>query len=421
MCKEESRMRDAIHLLGTVTCATVMGACSGASPAAPAATPTTVHPHVVIVSVSVSAERLASGYSYKIVAHLKEDAGVAATIGDLDATLVSGTTPLVSSHFTQVLPGTGVCPPNATVDTRELVLTDSDPTHTTATTAQVKVSFSDATFSGTASGEANIPALPPRTYTLVGTIADETTRAPLPDVRVEIINGVNVGKVATTDASGTYNLVGLVAETFRLRASKDGYGSGEQNVTVPDIPRADFFLHQPCAVSVSPTSYSSINGPFFGAGILTLTAGSPTCSWNLSTTDDWIKLSPPTSGTGSSTVNFSLVINMPVTAGRTGSILLSWPGGSTRVSVEEQPANCTPSATITVPPAGPGYMFYLGQGCIFNTTLTVDVPWIRLGSGHAAGTYIDIFIDPNPGAQRIGHVTADGHGNGLYSQYTFVQ
>jgi len=35
--------------------------------------------------------------------------------------------------------------------------------------------------------------------------------------------------------------------------------------------------------------------------------------------------------------------------------------------------------------------------------------------------YIGIFIDPNPGERRIGHITMDGHGNGLYAQYTSVQ
>jgi hypothetical protein len=260
-----------------------------------------------------------------------------------------------------------------------------------------------------------------RTYGLVGTIMDENTRSPLTDVRVEALNGANAGKVASTDASGTYTFSSLVAETFRLRASKDGYVWGEQNVTVPDIPRADFFLHQSCGVSVSPESYSAINMPF-GLGGFTLTATSSSCPWTVTTTDDWIGLTGPRSGMGSSTIPFTLVPNMPVTASRTGSILLSWPGSSARLLVEERPAACTPSTTITVPPSTRGYMFDFAYGCIFNTTITADVPWIHLGSGtHGGGEYKDVLFDPNPGAPRVGHVTVDGHGNGLYEQYTFVQ
>ena len=275
-----------------------------------------------------------------------------------------------------------------------------------------------ATYQGT-SGSLHLDVAM-RTYGLVGVIADEATRSPLADVRVEVLNGANAGKTASTDTAGSYTFGGLVAETFRLRASKDGYGSGEQNVTVPDVPRADFFLHQPCAASVSPTSYSAINVPFSG-GLLALTT-SPTCSWTASTSDDWIHLTPPTSGTGSSTIYFTSVPNMPVTASRIGSILLSWPGGSTRVPVEERPATCTPSSTNTVPAAGAAYMFNLGEGCYFNTTITVDVPWIHLGTGtHGGGLYVDVTIDANPGAQRVGHITVDGHGNGLYAQYTLVQ
>jgi hypothetical protein len=259
-----------------------------------------------------------------------------------------------------------------------------------------------------------------RTYGLMGVIADETTRGALADVRVEVLNGANAGKLATTDASGTYTFAGLVAETFRLRASKDGYAWGEQNVTVPDVPRADFFLHQYCNVSVSPTSYSGVNWPLINDP-LTLTATPSTCSWGVSTTDDWIKLTPPTTGVGSSTFWFTPVPNTPVTASRTGSVLVSWPGGSARVAVEEQPATCTPSETVPVAASGAGYLFKLGVGCFVNTTMTIDVPWLQEHGTSGGLLYLNLMVQPNPGPQRTGHLTMDGHGNGLYAQYTFVQ
>src|SRR5262249_45628776 len=141
-------------------------------------------------------------------------------------------TTLATAHYAQILAGNATsCPPNGTADTRELTMTDSDPAHPLATAVQVKVSFADTSFTGSASGTANVPDLPPSHYSLTGVINDETTRAPLADVRVEVLNGVYAGQTASTDLSGTYTFTGLAAETFRLRASKDGYLWGEQNVT----------------------------------------------------------------------------------------------------------------------------------------------------------------------------------------------
>jgi hypothetical protein len=264
----------------------------------------------------------------------------------------------------------------------------------------------------------------PRTYGLTGVIADETTRAALAEVRVEVLNGTNAGKTASTDMSGTYRFAGLLAETFRLRASKEGFAAGEQNVTVPEIPRADFFLHQPCSITVSPTSYSQLNVPYDTAEhLLTVTAAPSTCTWNVSTSDDWIKFAPPTTGTGSSTVTFHVLSPEPVTVLRTGAILVSSAGASTRIPTELRPASCT-SGTVAVPADGAGYgLWNIGEGCFLNTTLTVDVPWIHGGQRTSGGGLylVDIYIDPNTGAQRIGHITMDGHGNGLYAQHTFVQ
>ena len=334
--------------------------------------------------------------------------GTAPTVGSTSqltatATLSNGSTEAVTTQATWQSSNAAVLTVNSSGLAMAIAAGDAD---LTATYAGVK-------------GSLHL-SVAPRTLGLIGVIADETTRGALADVRVEVLNGINGGKVASTDASGTYTFTGLVAETFRLRASKDGYAWGEQNVTVPDVPRADFFLHQACSVSVSPTFDSMLNGPFGSA--ISVSATPSSCPWNASTSDDWITLMPPTSGTGSSTIYFRVIANMPVTASRTGSILVSWSGGNTRVTIEQRPATCTPSDTFAVAASGRGWMFDLGAGCYFNTTMSVDVPWIHIGRDtHGGGLFIDVTVDPNSGAQRIGHITMDGHGNGLYAQYTFVQ
>src|SRR4029434_8466242 len=123
-------------------------------------------------------------------------------------------------------------------ETRELVTTDADASHAYATRVLARVSYRDATSTSdsAAEGSAGVAALPPppqsSTYTMTGFITDRDTNGGIEGARVEAINGANAGKVTTTNSTGFYSLSGLVAETFRMRASAGGYETGEQNVTV---------------------------------------------------------------------------------------------------------------------------------------------------------------------------------------------
>ena len=81
-------------------------------------------------------------------------------------------------------------------------------------------------------------------FTLTGAITDAVTRAGIAGARVEVVGGVNAARAAITDGSGSYLLENLMADTFRLHVSATGYDPGEQGVTVPANPRADFQIRQ---------------------------------------------------------------------------------------------------------------------------------------------------------------------------------
>ena len=239
-----------------------MSSACDKSPATPTPPPApTTHTVVVVASTKVAAERRAEGgYVYRTVLHLTETAGVTANIAAVNLTFLNGTTALLTTRFDAVVPSNGnTCLARSSVDTRELVATDTTATHAFAATVRVEVTYGDLTSTGmTANATADVPPLgppPPSTYTLTGRISDPGSVG-IPNARVEVLNGDNAGKSTTTDGSGTYTLTELLGGAFRLRASADGYNTGEQNVTVPDVPRADFTLQRistACAYTVAPT------------------------------------------------------------------------------------------------------------------------------------------------------------------------
>jgi len=117
----------------------------------PTPTSPTTRATVGIAALSVVGERAsAGGYTYRVVLHLRESAGAAATISAADLTFMNGANALMSSHHEQTIPSTGnVVPANGAADTRELVTTDTNATDPYATSVLAKV-----TYTGGASGEA---------------------------------------------------------------------------------------------------------------------------------------------------------------------------------------------------------------------------------------------------------------------------
>ena len=330
-----------------VFAAVVLGAVAASgcskSPATPTPPPAATHATLVISSTSVVGDRAAdAGYVYRTVLHLRETAGVTANITAVNLTFLNGTTALMTTRFEQVAPATGnTCPASASVDTRELAATDPVAAHAFATTVRVEVTYADATSTAmTASATADVPPLgpaPPPTYTLTGVISDPA-RSAIANARVEVLNGDNSGKVSTTDATGTYTLTGLFGGTFRLRASADGFNTGEQNVTVPDVPRADFTLQrstQPCVYAVSATGRINVSFPAGQLG-LTIERTSGDCSWQATTDVDWITPRSVT-GSGTTAVTFNYGYNTSF-VGRLGTITVTWNGGSAQLQVSQVPS-----------------------------------------------------------------------------------
>lgn len=262
------------------------------------------------------------------------------------------------------------------------------------------------------------PGEAPQIYTLTGIITDITTHTGIAGARVEAINGINTGKAATTDAAGNYLMKDLVRGTSRMRASAGGYNAGEQNVTVPDNPRADFELTRTCAFTLSSSS-GSVAGGYHSGEFSVVGTRSSGCSWTAFTSDSsWLSVLEYPSDNPTSVV-FSTGGNTSVKP-RTGRITVSWPGGSATFTVTQLGAVCNPSFTIKGPAAGGGGTSNLGDGCYYATNIASDVSWLRITGTHGAGLYLNWVVGANTGPARTGHITLSS-AEGLYMQITFMQ
>jgi Carboxypeptidase regulatory-like domain len=75
------------------------------------------------------------------------------------------------------------------------------------------------------------PALPPSSpaeYSLSGVVQDTAYRF-IPDVRIQVVEGAQVGVSTTTDASGRYELPGTFTDVIVVQAEKAGYVSVTQH------------------------------------------------------------------------------------------------------------------------------------------------------------------------------------------------
>jgi hypothetical protein len=335
---------------------------------------------------------------------------------------MNGAKTVASSQHQQPLATGSTIPANGTGDTKELTAVDNSG-NPFATVVQAVVAYTNgASFTATTSASADVAPLPvpptTQTYTLTGVITDIATHAAIAGAQLDVLTGVNAGKSATTDTSGTYVMRDLTADGFRLRASAPGYDSGEQGVTVPTVPRADFELRKSvsgaCAYAVAPSG--SMNVSFVaGQFTVTITRTSGSCDWNASSDVTWITPAP-TSGGGNATLVVNYTSNAGFT-GRTGSVTIAWSGGSTKIFVQqagEMPAFCR---TVTISVGGQNPLSVPAGGGRYTAQIVPEpgTPPGVCGAWTASASPGISFPGPNSGPQAPGSLTFDVDANALHA------
>ena len=69
-------------------------------------------------------------------------------------------------------------------------------------------------------------------FTMTGQVVNAATASGIVGALVEILDGPNMGRSATTGLEGRYNLNGLSPSGFTLRARAQGYQDNSQPVTL---------------------------------------------------------------------------------------------------------------------------------------------------------------------------------------------
>jgi hypothetical protein len=97
-------------------------------------------------------------------------------------------------------------------------------------------------------------------FALSGTVIHRITGAPLPGVRVEIVEGISLGRHAATNQQGHYSMDGLPAGAYVVRATADGFESVSTPVSIATDRRLDLALAPPGAAPAPPTAQAEVGG-----------------------------------------------------------------------------------------------------------------------------------------------------------------
>lgn len=104
-------------------------------------------------------------------------------------------------------------------------------------------------------------------YTLTGTVSETSPiTGVVSDVRIDVLDGPNAGRSATTDTGGRYTMSGLSSGMFQLRASKSGYVRSERSVSLDSNTTLDLTVVRACFIA-GTVREGAASVPVFGATV----------------------------------------------------------------------------------------------------------------------------------------------------------
>ena len=81
---------------------------------------------------------------------------------------------------------------------------------------------------------------PPDRSTLSGSVTDSVSRRGITNATVQVLDGPNAGRSASTDESGFYSLPALIQGSFTVRVTRSGYETAEATTTLAGDTPLDF-------------------------------------------------------------------------------------------------------------------------------------------------------------------------------------
>ena len=216
---------------------------------------------------------------------------------------------------------------------------------------------------------------------------------------------------ASTNHSTNYTVPGNYSGTYYVWVIVDAYSTAGQGLTNELNDKTNYQLQvtATCTYSLSSSSYSFPSSAA-GSNSVSLTTQSG-CPWTASSNNSWITITSSTTGTGSSTINYSVTSN-PNTTQRTGTLTIQ---GNT-FTVTQPGLNCTYSLsssgyTFASSSAGSNSVNLTTQsGCAW--TASSNAGWLTITSptsGSGSST-INYSVSANPNSTlRTGTLTIQGN------------
>ena len=151
-----------------------------------------------------------------------------------------------------------------------------------------------------------------------------------------------------------------------------------------------------CSISLSPSSQSASYAA--GSGTLSVTANHPSCAWTASSAQPWLTLAPPSSGSGSSSLNFSFAANTAPTQ-RQAAINVS--GQSFVLTQAAAPCTYTlsPQSSQNVSAtAGSSSVSVVSSNSACSWTATSPASWVSItaGASHTGSGPVGYSFTANP-------------------------
>ena len=175
-------------------------------------------------------------------------------------------------------------------------------------------------------------------------------------------------------------------------------GSSVETVTAPSPTR--------CGVQAQADNLSFT--PDGGSATLRVTTNRE-CTWAAQSEASWVTLTPPMSGQGEGTVQFTVGANS-LPSSRTTTIRVE--DQRLQISQAGRPCDFRLSSTLeTVEPAGGERTVQVTTTAQCRWTATSDVPWVTIVSGREGDDTgaVTFRVDPLNGPQRTGTLTIAGH------------
>jgi hypothetical protein len=197
-----------------------------------------------ITSLTANGRGAPGDATYRVTLRLEETGGREVTLTSIVFEFDGGRRATIQGDGRRVGASSSLSIPNITI---------TDPSQQgISRTINATVNYTDASRTGTATRSADVTVIV--MVTLSGTVRDRATNAPIAGATLRVQSGESEGVSTTSDSSGHYALLPIVAGSFRVFVSASGYDGQSYPIAIDrDTPFDATLARTPPAVEYTIT------------------------------------------------------------------------------------------------------------------------------------------------------------------------